>query len=208
MPDFKKHRTSAFLPNSVNMQIINNHLLIPKPYGPRASADVVARILKKVMDPKYHGNLNKTYFAKKKLDQVYHWIKRPLILGADDSDLNRLRMQFRDGFPGLEEGEIKSLIYKANQTHFSKKRNPSDDGFNLTEGWHKLRIPETTVDLFEACIEVQLEALGLKVHFVDSWYYHIRLGEIHCGTNVLRKAPKPKQKWWNFFPWWNFARVG
>jgi hypothetical protein len=37
----------------------------------------------------------------------------------------------------------------------------------LTKGWHKLRIPETTVDLFEACIQVQLEALGLRVHFVD-----------------------------------------
>jgi hypothetical protein len=57
-------------------------------------------------------------------------------------------------------------------------------------------IPETTVDLFEACIQVQLEALGLRVHFVDCWYYHIRLGEIHCGTNVLRAAPKTKVKWW------------
>ncbi|HET6979145.1 MAG TPA: protein-arginine deiminase family protein [Pyrinomonadaceae bacterium] len=208
MPDFENHRTSAFLPNSVNMQIINEHLLIPKPFGPRTSPDVAAAILKKVMPAQYHDNLNKTYFAKKKLDQVYHWIKRPLIPGSDSSDLNRLTMQFKDGFPGLEEDKIRSLIQEANPNHFGKKRNPVDDGFNLTAGWHKLRIPEKTVDLFEAFIQVQLEALGLTVHFVDSWYYHIRLGEIHCGTNVLRKAPKPKQKWWDFFPWWNFVKVG
>lgn len=195
-PDFDSHQTSAFLPNGVNMQVVNDHLLIPKPFGPRASPAVAARILKKILPGTLHGNLNPGYFAKKNLDKVYHWVKRPLVPGSDYSDLNRMADQFRDGFPDLEEEEVRELIHKANRTHFKTSRNPSDDGFNLTEGWHKLHIPESTVDLFEACIQVQLEALGLTVHFVDTWYYHIRLGEIHCGTNVLRQAPGSGAKWW------------
>ncbi len=196
MPDFENHQTSAFLPNGVNMQIINDHLLIPKPFGPRAKPDVAAEILKEIMNEKYHDNLNPSYFTRKNLDKVYHWIKRPLLPGSDYSDLNRITEQFKDGFPELEVDEIKTLIHEVNHTHFKDERNPSDDGFNLTEGWHMLHIPELTVDLFEAYIQVRLEALGLTVHFVDSWYYHIRLGEIHCGTNALRQMPETSVKWW------------
>jgi protein-arginine deiminase len=32
--------------------------------------------------------------------------------------------------------------------------------------------------------------------FVDDWYtYHLNLGEVHCGTNVLR-TPDPDARWW------------
>lgn len=195
-PAFGQQKTSAFLPNASNLQVLDQHLLIPRPYGPRAAPAVAAQVLKRVLPGSLHGFLDPSWFARRKLDQVFHWIKRPLIPGSDYSDLYRIADQFRDGFPGLEQEEIRELLYRANRIHFQNARNPSDGGFNLTKGWHKLRIPEDTVDLFEVCIYVQLAALGLHVHFVDSWYYHIRLGEIHCGTNVLRAAPAPKVKWW------------
>lgn len=195
-PAFEQQKTSAFLPNAANLQVVDQHLLIPRPFGPRAAPAVAAQILKRVLPGSLHGYLNPAWFARRKLDLVYHWIKRPLIPGSDYSDLYRVADQFRDGFPGLEQDEIRDLVYRANRIHFQTARNPSDGGLNLTKGWHRLLIPEATVDLFEACIYVQLAALGLHVHFVDSWYYHIRLGEIHCGTNVLRAAPTPKVKWW------------
>jgi hypothetical protein len=52
-------------------------------------------------------------------------------------------------------------------------------------------------DLFEEDMKTKLEALGLTVKFLDDWYeYHIRNGEVHCGTNTLRA--KVKVDWWEF----------
>ena len=50
------------------------------------------------------------------------------------------------------------------------------------------------VDLLKAAYR------GLAPHrrlaFVDDWdTYHVNLGEVHCGTNVLR-TPDPDAKWW------------
>ena len=50
------------------------------------------------------------------------------------------------------------------------------------------------VDLLKAAYR------GLAPHrrhlFVDDWYtYHVNLGEVHCGTNVLR-TPDPEARWW------------
>ncbi|XP_044527229.1 protein-arginine deiminase type-3 [Gracilinanus agilis] len=55
----------------------------------------------------------------------------------------------------------------------------------------------------QCCLEEKvralLEPLGLKCTFIDDYFtYHIRSGEVHCGTNVRRK-PFPF-KWWNMTP--------
>ncbi|XP_036601068.1 protein-arginine deiminase type-4-like [Trichosurus vulpecula] len=51
----------------------------------------------------------------------------------------------------------------------------------------------------EEKIRALLEPLGLKCTFIDDYFtYHIRSGEVHCGTNVRRK-PFPF-KWWNMTP--------
>ena len=35
---------------------------------------------------------------------------------------------------------------------------------------------------------------SLELVFLDDWYdYHLMLGEVHCGTNVKRTAPRT---WW------------
>jgi hypothetical protein len=46
-----------------------------------------------------------------------------------------------------------------------------------------------------------LKPLGLTVHFIDSWYYHIRDGGVHCGTNAMREPPelKVKERWWDSY---------
>ncbi|XP_007523783.2 protein-arginine deiminase type-4 isoform X2 [Erinaceus europaeus] len=44
-----------------------------------------------------------------------------------------------------------------------------------------------------------LEPLGLHCTFIDDFFaYHVRHGEVHCGTNV-RRQPFPF-KWWNMVP--------
>ncbi|KAM5160432.1 protein-arginine deiminase type-4-like [Callospermophilus lateralis] len=53
------------------------------------------------------------------------------------------------------------------------------------------------------CLEEQvralLEPLGLHCTFIDDFYtYHVRHGEVHCGTNVRRKPFS--FKWWHMVP--------
>ncbi len=43
-------------------------------------------------------------------------------------------------------------------------------------------------DVFQEAIRGALQPLGLRVHFVDVWdVFHCRGGEIHCGTNTIRR---------------------
>ena len=50
-------------------------------------------------------------------------------------------------------------------------------------------------DLFQKPMRSSLEPLGLRLHFVDIWEpYHVRSGEIHCGTNAIRRLRNPV--WW------------
>ncbi|XP_066493133.1 protein-arginine deiminase type-3-like [Tiliqua scincoides] len=55
----------------------------------------------------------------------------------------------------------------------------------------------------ECCLEREvrqlLEPLGLRCTFLDDFEpYHLGWGEVHCGTNVRRKAFS--FKWWNMIP--------
>ncbi|XP_027567261.1 protein-arginine deiminase type-1-like [Pipra filicauda] len=55
----------------------------------------------------------------------------------------------------------------------------------------------------QCCLEQRvrelLEPLGLTCTFIDDYFsYHVRLGEVHCGTNVRRKPFA--FKWWNMKP--------
>jgi protein-arginine deiminase len=44
------------------------------------------------------------------------------------------------------------------------------------------------IDLFEDHYSKTLQSLGLTVYFIDDWdLYHLQKGEVHCGSNTLRK---------------------
>lgn len=48
----------------------------------------------------------------------------------------------------------------------------------------------------EAAVRSLLEPLGLTCHFIDDWDAYFRaFGELHCGTNVVRRTFA--------FPWWH-----
>jgi protein-arginine deiminase len=50
-------------------------------------------------------------------------------------------------------------------------------------------------DAFAEPIRSALTSLGVQVHFVDIWEpYHTGTGEIHCGTNTIRRIQMPA--WW------------
>jgi hypothetical protein len=207
--------TSAYTPNLANLQVVDKVLLIPKPYGPRMGVKGAIETLKRCLDSRFHSRLTEDHFKKSGLLEVIHWdLGKPTSAptqdpfaggGANDplgtqgfdirpptTDLQRIARQFNDGFLEgqflMDEKIVEQKIKAANTKHF-------DASGRLLPGWHRLRIPERSVDLFEAVTRIRLEALGNVVRFVDSWHYHVRHGEIHCGTNVLRK-PAPPVKWW------------
>jgi len=180
--------TVAFAPNMVNMQVINGHVIIPRPYGPRMRVQDTISVLRSVFESISASHcisrLNERYFAER--DMIYPTIwKRFGTLGG-------ITQEFEDGFPRRSRAEIEQLIREAN-----RRRNPFLRDGGLRPGWHKVIIPEETVDLFEAYTQIIIESIGLQVHWADSWFYHVRLGEIHCGTNVKRQ-PRIRGR----TPWW------
>jgi hypothetical protein len=203
--------TSAFVPDLVNMQVVNGHLLIPKPHGPRMRpADAIATVRAVLQEQglsRLSSRLTPRFLKNKGLDQTTVWMQRTpqtvvenrpggtvRLLFSGYEDVRDVAKAFRDGFPGIDEDEVADRVQRVNRAHFQ-----SDGTFR--GGWRKLTIPEGTVDIFETYTEVVLDALGVRAHWVDSWFYHVRFGEIHCGTNVLRApALRGTTPWWRSRP--------
>ncbi len=68
---------------------------------------------------------------------------------------------------------------------------------NMTVVRNHLLVPAAHFPPFDKIIEARFRAQGNIVHFIDDAPYHNSMGEIHCGTNVLRDLNKlvvtPKQ---------------
>jgi protein-arginine deiminase len=55
----------------------------------------------------------------------------------------------------------------------------------------KLFVPDAAYAPFNEAISRNLKSTGVSVMFVDIWdNYHVRAGELHCGTNALRRRSK------------------
>ncbi|MGN6216321.1 MAG: protein-arginine deiminase family protein [Solirubrobacterales bacterium] len=191
--------TAAFVPDLANLQHVNGTVLIPNPFGPRMSPDDAAQVIAEVLRNEGFGSIagrvSVRYFQKQGLDVTQVWLN-PALQGATSvpfHTLAEIAREFADGFVGASQEEIEEKIRRANRSAF-------DSSGELRSGWRKLTIPERTVDLFQAYTHALLDAQGLRPAWIDSWYYHIRMGEIHCGTNVLRAQPQTRVQWWTRLP--------
>jgi len=257
--------TSAVTPDLVNLQTLNEHVLVPRPYGPRMRPDEAVLVLSDFLDRSderklaaYARNtLNARWIHSQGLDITYHWAKAgekvavahvgrwpsPLdpdfkemwraqyqsiyastsvfdipsyfeIMHRDDPYLNHpilinedlayIANCFKDGFDEFKnypvdycQGDDENLHPKQDDydQHIAdvmekiKKANPgafNNQGEIAAKEWTRIVIPENTVDIFQLYTHLVLTMIGAKVHWVDSWYYHVHDGGIHCGTNVLR----------------------
>jgi len=61
---------------------------------------------------------------------------------------------------------------------------------NLLVLRNHLVVPACHLPTFDKKIEARFRSQGNIVHFVDDEPYHNSMGEIHCGTNVLRSVSK------------------
>jgi hypothetical protein len=198
-------RTSAYTPDLVNLQVINGHVLVPRPYGPRMRPTDATAVLTEVLQPYSWGQhlmsqLTSSFYRSNGLDTTICWIHEQDTVFQMGSTVRRLYNGitsltdvancFKDGFPGQSDQQIRNRILRDNSRNF-------DSAGTLRNDWRRFVIHEDMVDLFEAYTQLVVSALGLTLHFVDSWFYHVNFGGIHCGTNVIREPQRSQlPRWW------------
>jgi hypothetical protein len=192
------YATSAFTPDAANLQFINGHVLIPRPYGPRMLIDDAIATVREAMKELKMGSVasrvGRRLIARHKMKRGIYWVhRRPdsvLYSGPNETGIiletyNGIETEediieiFRNSFPGSSDTALKEKIIDPNSQHFDGKGN-------LKDGTLRFIITDDMVDLFELFILAVIEEVDAIPHFVDSWFYHVHLGGIHCGTNVLR----------------------
>jgi protein-arginine deiminase len=99
-------------------------------------------------------------------------------LGVEAADILELPVLFKNGLAVVPNG-VNSLIV-GRDVFVPDPAGPSVDG----------------EDVFRRAIRERLAPLGLRLHFMDIYEpYHVRSGEIHCGTNAIRRLASPR--WWD-----------
>jgi len=193
--------TTAFSPDMVNLQVINGHLLIPRPYGPRMRVDDAIAVVRDVMArldmPEgtrarvgrrliATGQMTRGAFWVEKVSPAYLTTSSGTILASYGGMVTEQDVieAFRDSFPGAGSSELERRIVQPHRRHFDTNGYLRRD---FTFGL--FRIEDGMVDLFELYVAAVAADLGVRLHFVDSWDYHLLDGQIHCGTNVLRGPP-------------------
>ena len=193
--------TTAFTPDMVNMQVINGHLLVPNPYGPRMQIDDAIAVVQEVMTLfKIPGNIKsrvgRRLISARRMTQARYWVEKvdPAYLtseiGTIRASYGGMRNKedvisvFRDSFPGSDALELERKICQPNRAHF-------DASGYLRNDFSLFRINDGLVDIFQLFVTAIAAELDVELHFIDSWPYHLNDGQIHCGTNLLRDRPSP-----------------
>jgi hypothetical protein len=194
--------TSAFTPDVINMQVINGRALIPRPYGPRMQlADAIAVITAAIADMNLPDSLvrriNEQFVRRNHLRRGVYWLHRQMPVARTISPIGTVRplyngleteeqviAQFRDSFPNATDRELHQHIIEPNRRHFDARGR-------LRDGWRRFEIAETMVDIMETYIQAVAAELDIPLFWIDSWFYHVHAGGIHCGTNVLRIPSRP-----------------
>lgn len=194
--------TTALTPNMVNMQVLNGYLLVPKPYGPRMrindAIDVVREVMTTLNVPSnIKARVGRRLISSRRMTQARYWVEKvdsaELLskIGTIRASYGGMRTKvdvievFRDSFPGANATQRERRIYWPNRAHF-------DASGYLKQDFSLFRINDGMVDIFELFVAAIAAELGVRLHFVDSWPYHLFDGQIHCGTNVLRQRPSSR----------------
>jgi hypothetical protein len=196
------HKTTAFSPDIVNLQVLNGHLLAPKPYGPRMRRTDAIRVVREAMrevgvSGSVRDRVGPRLVARRRMTRERYWVEKvePAYLTTSSGiiqesfggmrDRNDVLAGFKDSFPGTDETELERRLIRPNARHF-------DSGGQLRESFSRIVVDDGMVDLFELWTAAVVEELGAVLHFVDTWAYHLGEGQIHCGTNVLRRPRRAR----------------
>ncbi|MEV5407260.1 protein-arginine deiminase family protein [Thermopolyspora sp. NPDC052614] len=168
------HRTSALTPNMVNMLVVGEHLMVPRPLGPRLGRAGVRRILHIMGVPELDDAV------LDRLEGHWHW-------ATWGTDLDRLADVYDVDRDAIRHHPANAALFDPNGT--------------TTRSWSRVWIPEDNIDLFEAYAVSVLAPL--TVHFIDVWDpYHVAGGGLHCATNVVREPPEATAGYVGPYWWW------
>lgn len=191
------NRTTAFTPDMVNMQVINGHLMVPKPYGPRMRRDDAIAVVRTAMEAvgmptSIRDRVGPRLVARRQMTRETYWVEKvpPAYLmtssgiirdsyGGMQNERDVIRA-FKDSFPGADEAEMQRRLIRPNRRWFTSSGQ-------LREDFSRIVVDDGMVDLFELWAAAVVEQTGAVLHFVDTWAYHLGDGQIHCGTNVVRR---------------------
>lgn len=183
----------------VNMQVVNNHLMVPKPFGPRMKRSTAEGIVRKIVGPSMtivsssDTEFPFWVFPGLSFDRVAQFFARPDTQTERDSIVDRIR----DDTVTLP-APLQALVdNKKAQIAASNPGMPPPAG-GIFDSWYRLMIPEDTVDVIETYMLTVLSNIGCRVHFVDDWFYHVGWGEAHCATNAKRR-PRLDAQWWKIY---------
>lgn len=211
------HRTIAYTVGSVNMQVVGNHLMVPRPMGARLRPADAQRVVEQTMaeigwqKPVVIPASTGFYFwglpgyrtlrdigaaftpaptaARRK--NIIDFINGTASLTAENDVAVRAKLSEILSAPENRTGPSPlSACYVPASGEFTKCK--------------RVFIPHDTVDVLEVYMRSVFEAEGNVVHFIDDWYnYHQMSGEVHCGTNVVRTPPELDRsftaRWWDHY---------
>jgi hypothetical protein len=190
--DFK---ATALSPDMANLQYVNGKLLIPRPYGPRMNfqdaIEIVQETLRDHAMREVMPRVSRALIARHRLDRGVYWVEKydPVewVENGVTYRFGGLRNRndvielFKDSFPGATARELERQIILPNAGNFNRAgvlRRPIS----------QFRITDQMADLFELITVAISETAQVEPHFVDTWFYHVRYGQVHCGTNALRET--------------------
>lgn len=258
MKSFRYSATAAIIPDLVNYQTLNNHVLVPRPYGARMRPLDAIAFIKTLLKNQWNNRaekdlysfidqqLDEQYIHSKRLNICIHyahpfqpvteatvakqlpvpapekgffsWINEAratgvpifmpdeyaLELESRQETLRDIANYFKDSFEAFKNHPVDFCKLDTASAHPAKDHydkeiagvmdlissaNPGafrENGTLAGNSWTRILIPENTVDIFELYAQLLFEYLGMTVHWLDSWSYHLAYGSIHCATNVLR----------------------
>jgi len=210
----KGFRTVAQTVGSVNMLVLGQHLMIPKPFGPRMKTADAEAVLKRVFT-----KLGvKASVVLPPIGEV-RWVEpneRPerMVCYYTDpptqADRENIIAHIKDPAVALSPSNTALVLAKAAELA-AVPANVSN-GLLMTQlaslltatpapVWFRVTIPDNKVDVVEAFLLSVLSPVGVTVHFVDDWFYHFSMGEAHCATNCMRELPENNspQRWWDTY---------
>jgi hypothetical protein len=194
------------------MLVLGKHLVIPKPFGPRMKPKDAEAVLTRVFK-----RLNRKTSVVLPPPGETRWIEpgepieRVVCFYTDAptaADRDNIIDHIKNPATALTASNLALVAAKAVELAAANTTNATlvmRLGALLAAGavpsWQRLRIADNKVDVVEAYILSVLTPLGVTVHFVDDWHYHINEGEAHCATNCLREMPEAtdSRRWWDSY---------
>lgn len=217
---FGQPTSCAHTPGMMNLLVVNDHLMIPRPFGPRLPPGLAAVAVTNALNQIFTARGVAVPAAVIPAAGLYFW-------AAPDVTLDEIAAYFVDPYdiqhPFTPRRAIIDSItngipvpWQYQVAHTTMRNAILNDVLNTGaatpintacpggtfDRWMRIWIPDGRVDITEAYMASVLAGTGNTLHFIDDFEpYHADYGEVHCGTNARRTPPELNAaftaRWWD-----------